>query len=152
MIFTRCVMEKVGYSTGNRKGWLLALFALLLVAALGAGTYVFAAKKMGAGGGLKKPQQLMELKVSNEIKDSYDVIVVGTDPEGLAAAISASRNGLKTLLVDGQDRGVLGGLMTLGWLNSLDMNYEPSKGLLSGHDIMNKGLFSEWYSQIEGDS
>jgi hypothetical protein len=144
-------MGKVGYSTGNTKGWLLAIFALLLVAALGAGTYVFAAKKVGSGG-LKKPQQLMEVKVSKEFKDSYDVIVVGTDPEGLTAAISAARNGLKTLLVDGQEREILGGLMTLGWLNSLDMNYEPSKGLLSGHDIMNKGLFSEWYSRIEGDS
>jgi hypothetical protein len=144
-------MRKVGYSTGNTRGWQLAVFSLLLVAAIGAGTYVFASKK-ATSGGLQKPQQLMEVRTSKEIKNSYDLIVVGTDPEGITAAISAARNGLKTLLVDGHDRETLGGLMTLGWLNSLDMNYEPSTGLLSNHDILNKGIFSEWYGRIEGDS
>ncbi|MFH5182276.1 FAD-dependent oxidoreductase [Paenibacillus sp. TAB 01] len=70
----------------------------------------------------------------------------------MAAAVSAARNGQSTLLVDGHDRDVLGGLMTEGWLNSIDMNYEPTKNVLTKHDIMNKGIFSEWYNQIEGDS
>ncbi|NHN30052.1 FAD-dependent oxidoreductase [Paenibacillus agricola] len=144
-------MGNTGYSTGNARGWMLVVFAILLVAVIGAGTYLYAMKK-SIHGGLKEPQQLTQVNVSPKIKDSYDVIVVGTDPEGLAAAISASRNGLQTLLVDGQDREILGGLMTIGWLNSLDMNYEPSKGLLSNNDIMNKGIFSEWYNRIEGDS
>lgn len=144
-------MGKAGYSTGNSKGWQLVVFAILLVAVIGAGTYLVATK-MSSPGGPGRPQQLMEVKSTKIIKSSYDLIVVGTDPEGLAAAISASRNGLKTLLVDGYDREILGGLMTLGWLNSLDMNYEPSKGLLSNHDILNKGIFSEWYGRIEGDS
>ena len=34
---------------------------------------------------------------------SYDVIVMGTEPEGIAAAVSAARNGMKTLLL-GEDR------------------------------------------------
>ena len=29
----------------------------------------------------------------------YDVIVVGGEPEGVAAAVSAARNGMKTLLI-----------------------------------------------------
>lgn len=29
-------------------------------------------------------------------EESYDVIVVGTEPEGIAAAVSAARNGMKT--------------------------------------------------------
>ena len=30
----------------------------------------------------------------------YDVIVVGGDPEGVCAAVSAARSGLKTLLIE----------------------------------------------------
>ncbi|MBM7853696.1 flavin-dependent dehydrogenase [Desulfohalotomaculum tongense] len=74
----------------------------------------------------------------------YDLIVVGSDPEGIAAAVSGARNGLNTLLVD--TRPVLGGLMTRGWLNSIDMNYAPNG------DILNKGIFLEFYKQVEGDS
>jgi hypothetical protein len=144
-------MGRAGYSTGNKRGWLLVLAAVLIVAAAGASLYIFAMKK-GFSGGLRPPQTLVEVKSAKEIKNNYDVIVVGTDPEGVAAAVSAARNGMKTLLVDSRERDVLGGLFTEGWLNSLDMNYEPAKGVLPKHDIMNKGLFSEWYEQLEGDS
>lgn len=78
------------------------------------------------------------------MKSSYDVIVVGSDPEGIAAAVSASRNGLDVLLVD--KRPILGGLMTLGWLNTIDMNYSPEG------EILNKGIFLEFFNQVEGDS
>ncbi|GAB6179359.1 FAD-dependent oxidoreductase [Desulfotomaculum defluvii] len=81
---------------------------------------------------------------SSTIKSSYDVVVVGGDPEGVAAAVAAARSGKQTLLVD--TRPELGGLMTRGWLNSLDMNYGPGK------IILNKGIFQEFFDQIEGDS
>ncbi|MCY9592698.1 FAD-dependent oxidoreductase [Paenibacillus chitinolyticus] len=97
-------------------------------------------------------QTLSEVKSVANLEKQYDVIVVGTDPEGVTAAVSAARNGQKTLLVDGHDREILGGLMTLGWLNSIDMNYVPNPSVLNPHDVLNKGLFSEWYSKIEGDS
>ena len=42
-----------------------------------------------------------------DCKESYDLIVVGAGPAGLAAAISASRLGLKTLLLD--DKPKVGG-------------------------------------------
>ncbi|MCD5407109.1 MAG: FAD-dependent oxidoreductase [Desulfotomaculum sp.] len=74
----------------------------------------------------------------------YDLIVVGSDPEGIAAAVSGARNGLNTLLVD--TRPVLGGLMTLGWLNTIDMNFCPAG------EILNKGIFLEFFEQVEGDS
>lgn len=46
------------------------------------------------------------------IDDSWDVIVVGGGPSGCTAAISAAREGAKTLLVEGT--GALGGMGTLG--------------------------------------
>lgn len=80
----------------------------------------------------------------SEIKNSYDLIVVGSDPEGIAAAVSGARNGLSTLLVD--TRPELGGLMTRGWLNSIDMNYGPNR------EILNQGIFVEFYNMVRGDS
>lgn len=67
----------------------------------------------------------------------YDVIVVGGEPEGVAAALSAARNGLKTLLIE--DDSALGGLMTLGELNFLDMSHGP-KG-----ELLTRGIFEEFY-------
>lgn len=100
-----------------------------------------------------KPQPLLEVVSIESPKDSYDVIVAGTDPEGVAAAISAARNGQSVLLADGRERDILGGLMTLGWLNSLDLNYSPEQPMLSGkHNFLNKGIFQEWYDRIEGTS
>lgn len=52
-------------------------------------------------------------------KDSYDVIVVGGGIAGIAAAVSASRNGLKTILMEKQIN--LGGLATGGLISW----YEP---------------------------
>lgn len=98
-------------------------------------------------------QPLQPVHVTGVTRPSYDVIVTGTDPEGITAAVSAARNGLKVLLVDGKNRKILGGLLTLGWLNSLDNNYSPKQQPLTGkHNFLNKGLFQEWYDQIEGTS
>lgn len=93
------------------------------------------------------PVTITEVPQVEVPREQYDVIVVGTDPEGVTAAVSAARNGLKTLLVDSKDREILGGLFTLGWLNSLDMNRTPDH-----KSYYNKGLFKEWFDQVEGDS
>jgi hypothetical protein len=102
------------------------------------------------------PQRQEPKKVESvdKLQDSYDVVVVGTDPEGISAAVSAARNGLKTLLIDSRDREVLGGLMTVGWLNSIDMNWVKPKSNLPGNTqaYLNQGIFTEWYKQIEGHS
>lgn len=71
---------------------------------------------------------------------SYSLIVIGGEPEGIVAAVSAARNGVKTLLIE--DDAALGGLFTLGRLNFLDMNYGPEK------DLLTRGIFEEFYDNL----
>ncbi|MCL1849131.1 MAG: FAD-dependent oxidoreductase, partial [Clostridiales bacterium] len=73
-------------------------------------------------------------------EEAYHVIVAGGEPEGIAAALAAARNGAKTLLVEKGD--ALGGLMTLGMLNFLDMNHGPGNALLT------RGIFEEFYKAL----
>ncbi|MEW5898956.1 MAG: FAD-dependent oxidoreductase, partial [Bacillota bacterium] len=119
------------------KNMIVLAVVLLLLAGCGAGWLFFQRPDLWAFGGGKRT-----LPEASEA--SYDLIVAGSDPEGIAAAVSGARNGLRTLLVD--TRPEPGGLMTRGWLNSLDMNYGP------GGEILNKGIFLEFFAQIEGDS
>lgn len=74
--------------------------------------------------------------------NQFDVIVVGGEPEGVAAAVSASRNGLTVLLVE--DDHALGGLMTLGKLNFIDMNHGRDGTLLT------QGIFKEFHERVGG--
>lgn len=48
-------------------------------------------------------------------KTNYDVIVAGGGPAGIAAAVSAARQGADTLLVERY--GIVGGMMTSGYVN-----------------------------------
>ena len=77
-------------------------------------------------------------------QEQYDVIVMGTEPEGIAAAVSAARNGMKTLLL-GEDKA-LGGLMTIGQLNFIDM-CESRDGT-----ILTQGFFKEFYDAVGGSA
>ncbi|WP_052296487.1 FAD-dependent oxidoreductase [Candidatus Epulonipiscium viviparus] len=74
----------------------------------------------------------------------FDVAVIGTDPEGIAAAVSSARNGMRTLLIDTRDK--VGGLFTLGGLNSLDMNYSLDGTLLT------QGIFEEFFLAIHPEN
>ena len=76
-------------------------------------------------------------------ENEYDVIVVGCDPEGVATAVSAARQGGKVLLLG--EREALGGLLIYGGLATLDMNRAPDG------ELLNKGIFAEFYEMI-GDT
>ena len=81
---------------------------------------------------------------SPTIQESYDTIVIGGEPEGVAAAVASARNGSKTLLVEWRDG--LGGLLTYGKLNFLDIKHDQN-----GKSI-NQGLFTEWHELVGGHS
>ncbi|PJO44976.1 FAD-dependent oxidoreductase [Lysinibacillus xylanilyticus] len=76
------------------------------------------------------------------INEEYDVIVIGGEPEGVAAAVSSARNGAKTLLVENREE--LGGLFTYGMLNFLDIPRNDAKRPVS------MGLFKEWHDLVRG--
>lgn len=72
--------------------------------------------------------------------EPYDVLVLGGEPEGVAAAVAAARDGQKTLLLVAEAE--LGGLFTQAMLNTLDLNFTPTGGLA------NSGIFAEFYRAI----
>ncbi|GKU76980.1 hypothetical protein L3i20_v213770 [Paenibacillus sp. L3-i20] len=143
--------EQLPKSTTSAKSKIiLSASAVLLIIFAGiAGVYLRSEDTVNTS----NRQELLAVESAAEVKSQYDVIVAGTDPEGVTAAISAARNGLNVLLVDGRNREILGGLMTVAGLNSLDLNYSPKKSLIPGkHNFLNKGIFQQWYDQIEGTS
>ncbi|SER70658.1 FAD dependent oxidoreductase [Gracilibacillus ureilyticus] len=79
-------------------------------------------------------------KAMESFDESYDVIVIGGEPEGVAAAVSAARNGQKTLLVETREE--LGGLFTYGMLNFLDI----PQGV-DGKNV-SEGIFKEWHQMV----
>ncbi|KAA5805764.1 FAD-dependent oxidoreductase [Thermoanaerobacterium thermosaccharolyticum] len=72
--------------------------------------------------------------------NQYDVIVVGAEPEGVAAARSAAKNDAKVLIIDKHNGP--GGLMTYGMLNTIDMSKGPNGILLT------QGTFKEFFKGI----
>jgi len=66
----------------------------------------------------------LQQKLNVPIIGEYDVVVAGGGPAGIGAAVSAARQGLKTLLVERY--GFLGGAWTAGYINPI-------------HDTNNKG-------------
>ncbi len=74
--------------------------------------------------------------------ETYDVVVVGGEPEGIAAAVSAARNGSKVLLID--SRSKLGGLLTVSEMNVIDIakNFRNEETSL--------GIFKEFHKMIGG--
>lgn len=67
----------------------------------------------------------------------FDVIVVGSEPEGVMAAVAAAEEGARTLLVSEDAR--VGGLFVLGEMNSLDLRTEP---------LVQRGLFERWWNLV----
>ena len=68
----------------------------------------------------------------------YDVIVVGSEPEGVTAAVAAAQEGARTLLVSEAAR--VGGLFVLGQMNSLDLRTQP--------ELYQQGLFLAWWERV----
>jgi len=76
----------------------------------------------------------MKLEIDIEKKGAYDVIVVGSGPAGVSAAILAGRNGAKTLLIESCGR--VGGISTSGMMS----HFTGRCGNMLYHEILELGV------------
>ena len=123
----------------------LFIISVLIITAVGGYFYVEKYKKSSQETKAKVIEENSNLP--NPIKlnlpkdgSQYDVIVVGAEPEGVAAARSAAKNNAKVLIIDKHDGP--GGLMTYGMLNTIDMSKGPDGTLLT------QGTFKEFFKGI----
>lgn len=68
----------------------------------------------------------------------YDIIVIGSEPEGISAAVAAAESGARTLLITEDPR--VGGLFVLGKMNVLDLRTQPFN--------YQGGLFEDWWRRV----
>lgn len=114
-----------------------ALVAMLLIV-----TMLFSGCSGGDTTTTAEPESLPTFSNEGTADSDYDVIVVGSDPEGIAAALSAARNGMKTLLLSKDSTP--GGLYTLGALNFIDVPETRDGTLLVG------GIYEEFVNAVGG--
>ncbi len=117
----------------------VTLLAVALLGALMTRTWVTELSGALEVSALKTPAQTVALQPQKS--GPFDVIVVGSEPEGLAAAVAAAESGARTLLVTRDAR--VGGLFVLGGLNSLDVRTEP---------LVQRGLFERWWERVGRDA
>ena len=82
------------------------------------------------------------MKFSAEVKDikEYDVIVAGSGPAGVAAAISAGRQGAKTLIIESLGR--LGGISTSGMMS----HFTGNVGNRLYHEVLERAAQKNYFN------
>jgi hypothetical protein len=84
---------------------------------------------------LPLPTSLAQAAPATEV---WDLIVVGSEPEAIAAAVTAAEEGARTLLLSTDPR--LGGLFVRGALNVLDLRSTPVD--------FQRGVFERWWRRV----
>ncbi len=75
---------------------------------------------------------------ATEPQGSYHVVVVGSEPEAIAAAVAAAESGARTLLISEDAR--VGGLFIRGAMNVLDLRVTPVD--------YQRGVFERWWRAV----
>ncbi len=115
------------------------IFSLIMILTFLIPANVFAEENVTAE---KTNDELQVEEVTEVAELDYDVIVIGGEPEGVAAAVSAARSGSTVLLVD--YRSKLGGLLTVSEMNILDIVKNHS------NEEISQGIFKEFHNMIGG--
>lgn len=124
------------------KKWYIWLPALVVIGILGFWGYSHLQKNNTGLTNEDLVENYEKPESAQNIDEEYDVVVIGGEPEGVAAAVSAARNGAKTLLVEKREE--LGGLFTYGMLNFLDIPQgEDGKSV-------SRGIYQEWHALVGG--
>ncbi len=75
--------------------------------------------------------------------NEYGTIVIGSEPEGLAAALASARTGLKTLLITEDDS--LGSYIKQSMISKMD----PQQGLIDKKKVLlNQGIYQEIFGNF----
>ncbi|MGI6085713.1 MAG: FAD-dependent oxidoreductase [Acetivibrionales bacterium] len=91
------------------------------------------------GGGYKK----IRTGEFDFAENEYATIVIGSEPEGIAAALACSRTGLKTLLIT-EDEG-LGSYITRSMISEMN----PQQGTIGGKKVLlNQGIYQEIFGKF----
>ena len=77
-----------------------------------------------------------------EVYGKYDVVVIGGGPSGVCAAVSASRKGMKTIIVEAAPS--LGGMATTALVGPFMTNYDRD-----GEEVTVQGIFSEIVERLK---
>lgn len=76
-------------------------------------------------------------------ENEYAVIVVGSEPEGIAAAVASARTGLKTLLIT--EDSDLGSYIK----RSMIADIKPDEGIIAGKkENLNRGFYKELFGSL----
>lgn len=84
------------------------------------------------------PAGPLQAATSSFADPDVDVLVVGSEPEGIIAAVAAAEEGARTLLLTEERR--VGGLFVTGEMNSLDLRISPT--------LVQRGLFEAWWNRV----
>ncbi len=110
-------------------------FAARLASALLLAAYLVLASSATAQAA---PDATVPSAPSGDGAQSVDVLVVGSQPEAIMAAVAAAEQGARTALLTSATR--LGGLFVLGELNVLDLRTQPH--------LYQRGLFLRWWRRV----
>ncbi len=76
-------------------------------------------------------------------EDEYAVIVVGSEPEGIASALASARTGLKTLLITRDSH--LGSYIKSGMISKMN----PERGIIKNKKVdLNRGIYEELFGKF----
>ena len=86
----------------------------------------------------------MKINFSKDIElyGEYDVVVVGGGPAGVCTALSAARQGMKTIIIESMP--ALGGMATSALVGPFMTNYDRD-----GEEQTVGGIFSEIVNRLE---
>ena len=133
-------MRRSLLSLSTKRSRLLIVVALLFAVAVSLTTaFLWSRSARGAQGTAHLPElSHLSLPVWDSTKREFDVVVTGSEPEGIIAAVAAAQEGAQVLLVTPDAR--LGGLFVPGMMNSLDLRTQP--------ELYQRGLFETWWNKV----
>ena len=120
------------------------LIKILVIAVLFAALFWFGLRPLLAGNTFKSYLKGITTDKYSYADNEYAVAVIGSEPEGIAAAVASARTGLKTILVT-EDTN-LGSYIESGVI----VEMKPDEGIVKGKKVvLNKGIYEEIFGDLK---